>query len=176
MTYLALTFITSGLLLFLGYAFGFAPGRMAPLPRLRWAGILLGVPCLVWSAWHGCIMLEGGLAKFHTLVWLLVPVISILGGLYLDYLFARALGGFLILSANELIRCGFIFDVPLRGLYSVICLAMGICGLFLLGAPWHLRDALKLSEEKLGAGRALAVTLTACALLLILLACMKRLD
>ena len=146
------------------------------MPRLRWAGILLGVPCLVWSAWHGCIMLEGGLAKFHTLVWLLVPVISILGGLYLDYLFARALGGFLILSANELIRCGFIFDVPLRGLYSVICLAMGICGLFLLGSPWHLRDALKRSAEKPAFGRALAGALAGCAILLILLACLKRLS
>ena len=121
-------------------------------------------------------MLEGGLAKFHTLVWCLVPILSILCALYLDYLFARSLGGFLILSANELIRCAFIYDVPLRGGYSVVCLLMGICGLFLLGAPWHLRDALKLADNKPPVGRAIAATLVAAAILLIVLGCLRRLS
>ena len=176
MMFLPLTFIIAAILLFLGYAFAFQPNKMAVLPRLRWAGIVLGVPCLIWSAWHGCIMLEGGLAKFHTLVWCLVPILSIPCALYLDYLFARSLGGFLILSANELIRCAFIYDVPLRGVYSVVCLLMGICGLFLLGAPWHLRDALKLADNKPPVGRAIAATLVAAAILLIVLGCLRRLS
>ena len=175
MLFLPLTFFLAALLMFLGYAFAIQPGKMAVLPRLRWAGIVLGIPCLIWSAWHGCIMLEGGLAKFHTLVWCLVPILSILCALYLDYLFARALGGFLILSANELIRCAFIYDVPLRGVHSIVCLLLGICGLFLLGAPWHLRDALKLAEEKPTAGRSIAAILVVAVLLLIVLGCLKRL-
>ena len=176
MLFLPLTFFLAALLLFLGYSFAFQPDKMAVLPRLRWAGVVLGIPCLAWSAWHGCIMLEGGLAKFHTFVWCLVPILTILCALYLDYLFARALGGFLILSSNELIRCAFIYDVPLRGVYSVVCLLLGICGLFLLGAPWHLRDALKLANEKPPVGRTIAASLVAVAFLLIILSCLKRLS
>ncbi len=176
MLFLPLTFFLAALLVFLGYAFAIQPDKMAVLPRLRWAGIVLGIPCLVWSAWHGCIMLEGGLAKFHTLVWCLVPLLSILCALYLDYLFARSLGGFLILATNELIRCAFIYDVPLRGVYSVVCLLLVICGLFLLGAPWHLRDALKLAEKNTTAGRSIAASLVIAALLLIVLGCLKRLS
>ena len=176
MLFLPLTFFLAALLMFLGYAFAIQPDKMAALPRLRWAGIVLGIPCLIWSAWHGCIMLEGGLAKFHTLVWCLVPILSILCALYLDYLFARSLGGFLILSTNELIRCAFIYDVPLRGVYSVLCLLLGVCGLFLLGAPWHLRDTLKLAENNTTAGRSIAAALAVAALLLILLSCLKRLS
>lgn len=176
MFFLPLTFFLAGLLLLLAYAFAFQPQMKAVLPRLRWAGIVLGIPCLIWSAWHGCIMLEGGLAKFHTLVWCLVPILSILCAFYLDYLFARALGGFLLLATNELIRCAFVYDVPLRGLYSIICLLLGICGLFLLGTPWHLRDALKLAVERPPVGRAIAAALAVAAFLLILLSCMKRLS
>ena len=165
--FIPLTLLTSAFLIFWGCAFLSPVSKWAvKLPRHRLAGIVLGVPCLVWCAWHGCIMLEGGLAKYHLLVWCLVPVISVLAGLYLDYLFARVMGGFFILSANEMIRCAFTYNVPLRPVFSLICLAMGICGLFLLGAPWHLRDALKLAGEKPVLGRCIAAVLAICAVFL----------
>ena len=37
-------------------------------------GVAVGSACLVWSAYYGCLMLEGNLAKFHSIVWALVPI------------------------------------------------------------------------------------------------------
>ncbi len=148
--------------LFLAHVCAIAPKRFASLPRNVWGGMVLGVPCLAWSAWHACIMLEGGLARLHPVVWLLVPTIAILAYFYLDYLFARALGGFFILAANEMIRGAFAYAIPARPLFSLICLIMGVIGLFMLGTPWRMRDAITLAAGNskygkcIGAGFAFA--------------------
>lgn len=139
------------------------------LSRMRLGGVVLGIPCLVWSAWHGCIMLEGGLAKYHPVVWALVPVTAVLCYFFLDYLFARAAGGFFILCANELLRQSFAHAVLLRPVYSVACLLLGIAGLFMLGVPWRVRDTFELASEKPVAGRWIAGILLFPAFVLIVL-------
>ena len=72
------------------------PEKCRRLPRERVCGAVIGVICLVWSAWHGCQMLEGGLEKFQTIIWLLVPTGAVACWFWLDYLLARSLGGLLI--------------------------------------------------------------------------------
>lgn len=123
----------------------------------KWVGLALGLVCLVWSAYHGCGMLEGDLAKFHPLVWALVPVTAALSWYLLDYVNARALGGFLTLCANHLIQASFAFDVPGRAMYGVVCLALGIAGMVGIGLPWRYRDLLRLGATDERWRRGLAV-------------------
>ena len=155
--------------IFFRLASGAPKGIAAALPRWRIPGALLGIICLIWSAWHACLLLEGPLERFHPVIWLLVPVTAILSFIYLDYLFTRALGGFFVLMANKLLQLGFANDVPLRPLYSTACLIIGVAGLFLIGAPWRLRDAFDLASSKKNTGYAIALALIICACVLVLL-------
>ena len=169
MIFILLSLLSAAFLLFLAYACAFGPQRFASLPRHVWGGMLIGLPCLAWSAWHACIMLEGGLAWLHPVVWLLVPTIAILAYFYLDYLFSRALGGFFILAANEMIHCSFAYATPVRSLFSVACLMMGVMGLFMLGTPWRMRDAIARSGKDKRLGKCFAVTLTVMAIVIVAL-------
>ena len=118
------------------------PDLHRKLPRSRVFGECLGVVCLVWAAYHVCPMLEGGLEKYRALVKLLVPVVAVLSYFYLDFLFARALGGLLLLVVNSLLQGAFVARVPMRPLFSVLCYAIGFLGLLVIAAPWRLRDLL----------------------------------
>ncbi len=123
------------------------PSLATALPREKTVAAVMGLLCLIWSDYHACIMLEGDLSRFHMAVHVLVPVTAVLGYIYLDFLFARTLGGLLILCANRLIYDGFVQAVPCRPLYSVICLVLGVFGLFALGTPWRLRQLLQHSVK-----------------------------
>lgn len=128
------------------------------LARQRWLGLALGSICLIWAAYHACIMLEDALPNFHNFhiifflevppVVLAVPPIIVLCFFFLDFLFARALGGFFILCSNRLLYEAFVHNMSGRGFYSLICLAMGVIGLFWLGAPWYFRDSLELAARR----------------------------
>jgi len=142
-----LSILTAALILF--WCWALLKSRQEPsfFPRMKWPGVALGIPCLIWSAWHACEMLEGDLAKFHPLVWLLVPITTVLCAWLMDYLFARATGGFLILAANELIHDAFVHNVPVRPLYSAVCILLGVAGMFLVASPWRLRNLLERTPQ-----------------------------
>ena len=114
----------------------------ARLPRARLLGEVLGIVCLVWSAYHAGLMLEGGLAVYRKVIWALVPVIALVAYHHLDYLFGRALGGFLVLSASFLVHGAFASAVPWRPLYCVVCYLLGIWAMTLVAMPWRFRDLL----------------------------------
>jgi|GEM_PF-1451175 len=118
------------------------PGLAARLPRARLPGAAIGIVCLVWSAYHGCLMLEGPVAPYRKLVWALVPVCGVLCYRFLDFLLARALGGVLVLSAATLLHGGFAEAIPFRPVYSTACYAVGILGMALVAVPWRFRDLL----------------------------------
>lgn len=121
-----------------------------------WPGMVLGVVCLVWSAYHGCQMLEGDLERYRTFVWILVPVTTVLSYFYLDYINARVLGGFMTLCANHLICGAFAYDVPGRSFYSIVCLLLGIVGMVGIGLPWRYRDTIRLCARNDHARMAIA--------------------
>ena len=133
------------------------PDLWRRLPRARIPGAFIGGLCLVWSAFLIIRMLEGDLSRYHSLVKLAVPVLGIAAYFYLDYLFARSLGGLLVLMVSHLLQGAFAQDVPLRPLYSLCCYAIGLAGLFLIALPWLFRDWL----EKAGTRRAWRHTLSA---------------
>lgn len=136
----------------LALSYGLLPAHrrewLLALPRQRWLGLALGSICLAWAAYHACIMLEGDLARFHGLVKLLVPVGIVLCFFFLDFLFARALGGFFILCANQLLHDAFVHDISGRGFYSLVCLLLGVFGMFCLGSPWTFRDSVELAAKR----------------------------
>jgi hypothetical protein len=119
-----------------------SPVLAARLPRERVVGAAIGVVCLVWSAYHGCLMLEGGMAPYRKVLWALVPVIAVLCYHFLDFLLARALGGALVLASAALLHGSFAEAVPLRSLYSLACYLVGLWGMALVAVPWRFRDLL----------------------------------
>lgn len=119
------------------------PELYRKLPRHRVLGVILGTLCLAWAAWYALPLLEGGMAKYQNIIKLLVPVVAILAYFYLNFIFARALGGFLILAVTMLLASAFANQIPVRWLYSLVCYAVAIGGMFLIAAPWLLRDVLQ---------------------------------
>ena len=137
-------------------------------------GVAVGAVCLVWSAYYGCLMLEGNLAKFHSIVWALVPITIALSIFYLDYLNSRAFGGFFTLSANFLIIKAFVHDVPGRPFFSCICLALGIFGMVSLSLPWRIRDLIELGGKNKTLAQALSAVFALCGIVLIIMPIFSR--
>lgn len=164
----ALSWLTAAMCIFHGFMFWRGGKVFARSPRWRWPALVIGVPCLVWCAWHGCLMLEGPLASLHPVVWLLVPVLAVMSWFFIDYLFCRVCGGFFILAVNELLRRGFGNEVCLRPLFALCCLLLGVAGLFMIGIPWRIRELLETWAGR-RKGRIAALVLLFCALVLMVL-------
>ena len=137
-------------------------------------GVVVGAACLVWSAYYGCLMLEGNLAKFHSIVWALVPITIALSIFYLDYLNSRAFGGFFTLSANFLIIKAFVHDVPGRPFFSCICLVLGVFGMVALSLPWRIRDLIELGGKNKTLAQALSAIFAFCGIVLIIMPIFSR--
>ena len=118
------------------------------LPRARIPGILVGVICLAWSVALVNQMFEGDMVRYRHLVRAAAPVIAVLAYFYLDYLFARSVGGLLVLVTCFLLHGAFAFAVPLRPFYSICCYLIGTTGLFFIAAPWLLRDWLERARDR----------------------------
>lgn len=137
-------------------------------PRLKLPGLILGSICLIWAARHTLVMLEGDLVRFHIYVKLLVPVAIVLCYFFLDYLNARALGGFMILSANYLLHAAFAYALAGRAFFAIVCLLLGVSGLFLVGTPWRMRQVFELANKNRNYALIAAAVFLICASSLIL--------
>lgn len=114
------------------------------VPRMRWPGAVLGALCLAWTAFQGLNMLEGKLLETLRLpILVLVPILSVSSFFFLDFLFARAIGGVMILLGQLLIMHGFAEAVPVRPLFSFLCYAEAIAGMFFIATPWRFRNLLE---------------------------------
>ncbi|MGN0866160.1 MAG: hypothetical protein ACI4SG_00580 [Oligosphaeraceae bacterium] len=127
-----------------GFCFWGLPAHPAwarSLPRWRWPGLGLGVLLLAYSAYEASAMLPD--TRWPPLFWALVPVTVALAWKYLDFLFARAMGGLWIVWANFLIQHAFAYHCGLRPLYGLVALLWGCAGMAFLAWPWWMRDALE---------------------------------
>ncbi len=124
------------------------------LPRHRELGAALALVCLLWSAWHVALMLEGDMARYQWLLifWLwekwpvpvpgpLVFLVAALAYYFLSFLFARAFGGFLLLCLVWLLHAAFTVALPGRPLFSAIVYLIALVGALLVAMPWLMRDA-----------------------------------
>jgi hypothetical protein len=114
--------------------------RWERLPRAPWLGAMLAAAGLVWCIPHARPMLPTGLQSY------LLPMAALctwLSYMYLDYLFARAAGGLMILSAHFFLASAFAQHTPGRELFAIALLAMGTLGIFFCGKPYWLRDLIR---------------------------------
>ncbi len=152
MTFLILGSIFGAALIGMG-VFGYAvlprkPEIWQKLPREKYVGSVLGIAALICSAILVTPLFEGDLARLRPIVWVLVPVIGVGSILYLEYLFSRAFGGFLLIAINYLMQQAFAAHAPFRWVLSIICYVIGIAALFMIGSPWRFRDLLKKMTDK----------------------------
>ncbi len=110
------------------------------LPRDRNFAVVLVFLCLLW-----CVPQAKPIVWDWMLPWLypMAVAFSILGFMYLDYLFARAAGGLFILLTYYFVHEAFTFHTPALAFFAVMCWALGILGLFFSGKPHLCRDFIR---------------------------------
>lgn len=126
------------------------------IPRDRQVGIILGAGCLIWSVMLVSPLLEGPLARLQIFLWPLAIAIGIASYFSLDYLFTRALGGFLILMANQVMHDAFVSQASMRWLLALCCYILGISGILMISSPFRFRDLLHKATETAAWRRGLA--------------------
>ena len=114
--------------------------KWEPLPRNILFGMILAAVDFAWCVPHSQPLVPEGLKQ-----WLIPIAIACLWIVYqfLDYIFSRALGGFLILFAHYLLFASFAYQAPARPLFSTLCFAMGTLGIFFCGKPHLMRDLIR---------------------------------
>jgi hypothetical protein len=107
------------------------------IPRSLIYGMPFAVFSLFWCIPHAKPLLPESLHAFLVPTAILCAIATFL---LLDFVFSRALGGFLVLLAYYFLHASFTYHTPAKPLFSLFCYGMGIVGLFLCGKPWLLRD------------------------------------
>ncbi len=110
------------------------------LCRNRIAGIILAVPVLLWCIPHAEPIAFDWM-KPH-LPWMAIGCAAA-GFFYLDYLFARAFGGFLILASYYFVHGAFEYHSCWMAYISILCWIPGIAGICFSGKPCWMRDTLR---------------------------------
>jgi hypothetical protein len=123
-----------------------SPDLSSRLPRSPLLGELVGVPVLAWAAYHVTQMVSPG-SVFIPVSIALVPTVAIIAWGHIDFLFARAFGGLLLLGANHLLTTAFVASVPARPVFSAFVYLMGLPGLFLVSSPWWMRNVLEKARD-----------------------------
>lgn len=124
------------------------PELWRKLPRERNFGIVIGAVCFAWSAWIAYPLFEGGLTNLRNYLPYVAVAMTVLCFMFLEYVFTRALGGFLLLSTTTLMHQAFSDHAPARWLISIICYVIALASMFMIGSPWRFRDLLKSMTEK----------------------------
>ena len=115
------------------------------VPRNAFLGAMVTIAAVIWCIPHAVPVVPPG---FQHLIVPCAVVAGLLAILFLDYLFARAAGGFLILLAHYLLHDSFTFHTPLSPLFAVFCFVLGTAGLFFAGKPYLMRDLIRKSAKE----------------------------
>ncbi|MCF7792348.1 MAG: hypothetical protein K9L78_04615 [Victivallales bacterium] len=110
------------------------------IPRNVTLGVIFGIIDIAWCT-PQAIQIFSHSSSFA--IWGVAVIVLILSCIFLDYLFARALAGFLILLAHYFLRASFAVDIPVMWLFSILCLGMGVTGILFGGIPHTFRDLLR---------------------------------
>lgn len=110
------------------------------LPRNILFGVIVAALDLAW-----CVPYSKPIAPDFMVNWLIpIAVVSLwLSYQFLDYLFSRAFGGFLILFAHYMLYASFTYRAPGKPFLSLLCFVLGTLGIFLCGKPHLMRDMIR---------------------------------
>ena len=116
------------------------PEKWEKLPRNVWWGVVFAALSLAW-----CVPHSKPIAPDFMVKWLIpIAVVCLwLAYQFLDYLFSRAFGGFLILAAHYFLYASFYYHAPIKPFFSILCFAMGTLGIFFCGKPYLMRDFIR---------------------------------
>jgi hypothetical protein len=147
---LQITGLAAGFLLLLVHAAGLikpeATMRMArSFPRSRAAGTVLLILAAAWSFILVTGIDLGEFSKLRNMMLVGIVAGSILTWMYVEeFLAVRALGMLLLLAAEPLLESCALRPESTRLLLVVLAYAWIIAGLFFVGMPYLLRDAVKI--------------------------------
>jgi uncharacterized membrane protein YfcA len=141
----ALAMILTGIFFFISFTWIFKTSDKnisdkEKLPRNRLLGVILAGAGFFWCVFHSKPLLAPSMHVY------LIPAAMLctwLAYLFLDFLFARAFGGMLILLAHYFLHESFAFKTPDKPFLSLLCFIMGTYGIFLCGKPHLLRDMIR---------------------------------
>jgi hypothetical protein len=110
------------------------------LPRSIGLGMIIAVIDLAI-----CVPLSKPIVPVWMISWL-IPMACISTWIiyqFLDYIFSRAFGGFLILLTHYLLFASFLLKTPGKPFFSFLCFLMGALGIFFCGKPYLMRDYIR---------------------------------
>ena len=108
------------------------------LPRAKVPGAILGFLALL-----GFLPNVEPMFPMESNLFWLVPAALLLSFacfLYIDYLFARALAGALIVTAHASLAEGYASALPGESIFAICCFIAGIFGIVISAKPGYLRD------------------------------------
>lgn len=143
------TGIVAGLLLIVGHLIallrpGAVMGFLKDFPRSRPAGTALILVAAIWSFLLVRSIDLGEFTGLRTVMLVAIPVGAVLAWIYVpEFLAVRALGMVLLLAAEPLLESAVLREEPTRLLIVLLGYAWAGAGLFLVGMPYLLRDAIQ---------------------------------
>ena len=173
------TGLASGVLLIFSHAFALAREESCiawarAFPRSRPAATALLAVVAVWSFWLVSGIDLGEFSPLRNVMLVAIAAGAVLSWIYVpEFLAVRALGMLLLLAAEPLLESAVLRTEPTRLLLVVLAYEWAIAGLFFVGMPYLLRDAvawvtaspLRWKAAAAG-GVAWGIALVACALLI----------
>lgn len=174
---LQITGLVAGLLLIVGHGFALlqpqATTSMAvAFPRSRAAATVLLAIASIWSFLLVQSIDLGEFSPLRTVMLVAIVAGAVLSWIYVpEFLAVRSLGMLLLLAAEPLLESAVLRSEPSRLLLVVLAYVWVISGLFLVGMPYLLRDAISWAVKtplrlKLGAmfGTLYGIALVVCAI------------
>ena len=149
------TGLAVGLLLFFSHALGLIKPSASmhfarAFPRSRIAGTVLMLLAAVWSFFLVTDIDLGEFSRLRNLMLLGIVVGAVLSWLYVEeFLAVRALGMLLLLGAEPFLESCALRAEGSRLLLVSLVYAWIIAGLFFVGMPYLLRDAIKILSAKI---------------------------
>lgn len=146
---LFLTALTAGLLLIFSHSLALVRGEfcmatMRTFPRSRPAATALLLVVAVWSFLLVRSIDLGEFSPLRNVMLLAIVVGAILSWIYVpEFLAVRSLGMLLLLAAEPLLESTVLRTEPSRLLLVVLAYAWVVAGLFFVGMPYLLRDAIQ---------------------------------
>jgi len=110
------------------------------IPRNFTLGMIFGFAAVCWCVPQAIAIFSAGMTPI--IYWVAV-IAFVVGILFLDYLFARAFAGFIILLSHYFLAESFAADLHLLWLFSSLCVIMGVFGIVIGGVPHLMRDLLR---------------------------------
>lgn len=113
-------------------------------PRHRLAGIVLLTVCLVWSLFLVACMDMGEFFTWRNNIFMLLPVAYFMVIFFVpEFLAVRALGSLMLLASMPVLCAAFLQPQVSRLLLPILAYAWIISGMFFVGMPYLLRDAIQ---------------------------------